>query len=189
MSNLTLLTAGIDLKPDSLNLSNSLDTTLTLINYDNVDVEQTLDSSNSTNPLLDYNNLKVIDNSEQYHFEGLKYSIKPSVASVIRKDGKAWYDHMVDFVIYSDTPEAKNVIKELSGGRFVAIIKDDHYTPITGLRKRFVFGLENGLTISKLGRKHTDPENGNFYQVSLKTSKMSAKESGVEVSFGLIQQV
>ena len=177
MSCIYTLAAGVPLVCADINAKIGVGKDLILVNYDNFDLATTLgtiEADNTNNNEEGLTNINLLVGTVQHVFEGVDYSVIPTVSPEIKEDGAVWFSHSILFTAYSKTAKTRKVIESLGGAKVIAIAVDRS----TGLYE--LFGADQGLTMSGAERPYTGSQKSNFYDVTLTTPEIGiVKESSM----------
>ena len=171
------MAAGVPLVCADINAKIGVGKDLILVNYDNFDLATTLgtiEADNTNNNEEGLTNINLLVGTVQHVFEGVDYSVIPTVSPEIKEDGAVWFSHSILFTAYSKTAKTRKVIESLGGAKVIAIAVDRS----TGLYE--LFGADQGLTMSGAERPYTGSQKSNFYDVTLTTPEIGiVKESSM----------
>jgi hypothetical protein len=159
---------GISRDCESDNAIIGVDKDLILIDYKFFDLAATKlqanrEANNLNNNYKGLTNIALKDGAVLNVFEGVDYSVIPSVTPQAREDGSMRYQHSIGFTVYSKTARDRETLISLSKIKVVAVVKDLS----TGLYE--LFGMEQGLRVSGIERSYVGSINSNFYSVTIST--------------------
>jgi len=139
------------------------------------------ETDNTNNNYKGLSNIVLKEGAVLNIFEGIDYSVIPSITPEAREDGSIRYIHSVKFTVFSKTARDRETLISLSKVRVVAVVRDLS----TGLYE--LFGMEQGLRVSGLERAYVGSINSNFYSVTIATpDSYIVKESTIgELSVNL----
>lgn len=167
-----------------------VDKDLILIEYKYFDLESTRllsnrEADNSNNNYKGLSNIVLKDGAILNIFEGVEYSVVPSVAPQPREDGSMRYQHSINFTVYSKNSKDREILTSLSRVKVIAVCKDTS----TGLFE--IFGMEQGLRLSGIERSYVGSINSNYYSVTIATPDYYVvKETNIgELSVNLNQEL
>ena len=169
------LAGGVGIECDDLNAQIGVDRDLILVNYDEFDRATTMgnvESDDTNDNIGGLNNITLFAGATQHVFEGMDYSVVPTVTPEIKEDGTVWYDHSLLFTVYSKSSVARTVIESLGGSRVIAIVSERS----TGLFE--LFGADQGLSLSGVDRAYVGTQTSNFYNVTIATPAIGVVKEG-----------
>ena len=145
-----------------------VDKDLILIEYKYFDLESTRllsnrEVDNSNNNYKGLSNIVLKDGAVLNVFEGVEYSVIPSIIPQAREDGVIRYQHSINFTVYSKSSKDREILTNLSKLKVIAVAKDTS----TGLFE--LFGMEQGLRLSGIERSYVGSINSNYYSVTIAT--------------------
>ena len=145
-----------------------VDKDLILIEYKYFDLESTKllsnrEGDNSNNNYKGLSNIVLKDGAVLNVFEGVEYSVIPSIIPQAREDGVIRYQHSINFTVYSKSSKDREILTNLSKLKVIAVAKDTS----TGLFE--LFGMEQGLRLSGIERSYVGSINSNYYSVTIAT--------------------
>jgi hypothetical protein len=145
-----------------------VDKDLILIEYKYFDLESTRllsnrEGDNSNNNYKGLSNIVLKDGAVLNVFEGVEYSVIPSIIPQAREDGVIRYQHSINFTVYSKSSKDREILTNLSKLKVIAVAKDTS----TGLFE--LFGMEQGLRLSGIERSYVGSINSNYYSVTIAT--------------------
>ena len=115
-----------------------------------------------------------------YEYKGKNESLEPQTALVKQRYSDS-YDHEVMFIIFLNTPVAKQQIEAMVGGKLVAIVQNKHKNS-DGDTSYEVYGLGVGLYVMELSRIVVDADTQGAYKIILRTPDNS-KEANLPNPF------
>ena len=172
--------SGVAINCDDLSAQIGVEKDLILVNkaeYDKATSLSVTESDDTNNNMGGLTNINLLAGASQYVFEGMDYSVIPTVTPEIKEDGTVWYDHSILFTVYSKTAKTRKIIESLGGSRVIAICVDRS----TGLYE--LFGSDQGLSMSAFERAYTGAQTSNFYNVTIATPAIGVVK---ESSMGLL---
>jgi hypothetical protein len=125
---------------------------------------------NSTNPQI-IEAITLVSGKKAYKFEGKNNSVEPRTALVKQRYADS-YEHQVNFMVFSLTPTAKDLIGDLVKGRVIAVCENRH-RDASGRTSFEIYGLNAGLEVTELERVANDADTQGAYKLVLKTSEYS----------------
>jgi hypothetical protein len=145
-----------------------VDKDLILIDYKYFDLALTKlkinrESNNNNNNYKGLSNIVLKDGAVLNVFEGVDYSVIPSIIPQPREDGSMRYQHSINFTVYSKNSKDREILTNLSKVKVIAVAKDIS----TGLYE--LFGMEQGLRLSGIERSYVGSINSNYYSVTIAT--------------------
>jgi len=145
-----------------------VDKDLILVEYKYFDLESTKllsnrEADNSNNNYKGLSNIVLKDGAVLNVFEGMEYSVIPSIIPQAREDGSMRYQHSINFTVYSKSSKDRETLTNLSKVKVIAVAKDLS----TGLYE--LFGMEQGLRLSGIERSYIGSINSNYYSVTIAT--------------------
>jgi len=132
-----------------------VDKLLILYNWIDYDREKTIENGVNINVTSLQNEIRI-DTKEN--------SITPLVSGQKGIDDVTTYIHSLGFVVVTKTNTNRELLMQLSNGRFIAVVKDRS----TGLYE--LFGRDFGLVCTSISRTSTGQSTSNGYSVSLAIS-------------------
>jgi hypothetical protein len=163
------IAGGSTIDCEALNAQIGVDRDLILVDYAEFNRAATLatiEADDTNGNIGGLTNINLLAGATQHIFEGMDYSVIPTVTPEVKEDGTVWYDHSILFTVYSKTAEARAVIESLGGARVVAICGERS----TGLYE--IFGVDQGLSLSAVERSYVGSQTSNFYNVTIETPKI-----------------
>jgi len=123
---------------------------------------------------MDTINLRPINGvaNDSVNVKAISDTIKPSFVSKVRADGHLDFIHTLTFTISADDYKGRNLLRTIAQSKVVAKINPSSAEGIWIEE----FGTKRGLVLSGLEHQYTDPENGNFYVITLSGGANSAAE-------------
>lgn len=111
-----------------------------------------------------------------YLFKGKNESVEPQ-ANLVKQRYSDSYDHEVMFVVFLNTPVAKQQMEAMVGGKLVAVVENKHRNS-AGDSTFEVYGLGIGLYVAELSRIVVDADTQGAYKIILRTPD-NAKEANL----------
>ena len=102
-----------------------------------------------------------------YKFEGKNESVEPQTNLVKQRYADA-YDHEVMFIVFLNTPVAKQQMEKMVHGKLVAIVENKHKNS-AGDTTYEIYGLGVGLYVMELNRIVVDADTQGAYKIILRT--------------------
>lgn len=172
-----LLTDGILRDCSTVNAAIGVDKDLILVNYEDLNREQTFANANLETDDTNSNECglsEIILNAGtvQHIFEGTDYSVIPTITTEVRGDGDSWFVHSIAFIVYSKLAKDRKTLIDLGQSTVVAIVRDRS----TGLYE--LLGADQGLKVSALDRTYVGDENSNYYSVTIATPDVAVVREG-----------
>lgn len=159
------ITAGIAYDCDNPPTGGANDR-LILLNFSDIDGNVTYDGSN---PLLVTNITSGAGTG--FVFEGHNNSNEPR-AALVKGRYVNGYDHEVRFKCFKNDAATKEILNQLDGGLFVAILQNNH-KGAAGAAAFEIYGLQTGLRLQELERIIADAETQGAYNLLLKNDDIS----------------
>lgn len=106
-----------------------------------------------------------------YKYEGKNESLEPQ-ANLVKQRYADSYDHEVMFIVFLNTPVAKQQLQKMVGGKLVAFVENKHKNS-AGDTSYEVYGLGVGLYVAELSRIVVDADTQGAYKLILRTPENS----------------
>lgn len=145
---------------------------LVLMNYGDIDSV----TRNTTNKQIVEAITLNTTTDKAYLYKGKNESVEPQV-NLVKQRYSDSYDHEVMFIIFLNTPVAKQQIEGMVGGKLVAIVQNKHKNS-AGDTSYEIYGLGVGLYVMELSRIVVDPDTQGAYKIILRTPD-NAKEGNL----------
>jgi hypothetical protein len=155
-----LITGNFETDCDNLPLG-GIETTMVLINKDDVDLSAT--TFHATNTAL-MTNLQLKASKIGYVVEGIKQSNSKNYALVIKENSFDKYTHGVKGTIFSPSAATKNLINKLNGGTFIAVIQQK-WKGVLNAEAFEVLGFGQGLRLSVLTNDSNENDNAILFEM------------------------
>lgn len=145
---------------------------LVLMNYDNID---SVTRNGVNKQIIEAITLNTTTD-KAYLYKGKNESVEPQV-NLVKQRYSDSYDHEVMYIIFLNTPVAKQQIESQVGGKLVAIVQNKHKNS-AGDTSYEIYGLGVGLYVMELSRIVVDPDTQGAYKLILRTPD-NAKEANL----------
>jgi hypothetical protein len=145
---------------------------LILVNYEDID---SVTRSSTNKQIIEAITLNTTTDVG-YKFEGKNESVEPQ-ANLVKQRYADAYDHEVMFIIFLNTPVAKQQIEKMVHGKLVAVVENKHRNS-AGDTSYEVYGLGVGLYVMELNRIVVDADTQGAYKIILRTPD-NAKEANL----------
>ena len=106
-----------------------------------------------------------------YVYEGKNNSVNPSATGVKLTYSYA-FDHVVNFKVFSNTPDTKDQLQRHGSKKVVAIVQTN-YTGESGNGAFHVYGAKTGLELSEITQTPNDADTLGAYYVTLQNNETS----------------
>lgn len=149
---------------------------LYLINIEDI---ESYDYNNSNPRIIEAINLVTSPAAAAYKFEGLKASNRP-LTELVKGPYQSFWNHQIEFRIFTNTPEAKEQIEALKNGRVVAIL-ENNFRGSTGNCAFELYGEKIGLELSVATQDKNDADSQGAWVLTL-SSPDDNKEPNVQAT-------
>ncbi|HKR03464.1 MAG TPA: hypothetical protein VJY62_02430 [Bacteroidia bacterium] len=156
--------AGVTLDCDNPIIS-GVDADLILFNRNEVDLATV--TYNTLNKLI-IEAMAMQATKPAFKFEGKNLSVVPK-QSLVKKDFSSNIEHLIDFYVFTSTPDVKKNLESMKDGNLGGIVLNK-FTGATGNAAYEVYGWDCGLEMFILERNLGDDVTGSAYKIQLKSN-------------------